>query len=72
MSQFCLVGLLGVSLACFGGGDKKAVVSDGCQVFAQDIKEATQPFSQAELQPMKRPRKEALVRLKKKNQKLCP
>ncbi len=67
MGKVCL-GLL-VVFFC-EGEPKPAVVSDFCQIAAEDVR-AFSRLTEAEIAALTRPRKEAIVRLKRKYKKLC-
>ncbi len=63
---------------CFGllvvffceGEPKPAPVSDFCQIAAEDVR-AFSRLTEGEIAALTRPRKEAIVRLKRKYQRLC-
>ncbi len=67
----CLIVILGTGILCSNGAEKPSVVvSDFCQLTATEIAKL-QRLDDAEILALKRPRKEAIVSLKRKYKKLC-
>jgi hypothetical protein len=67
----CLVAVLGVGVLCSNSDDKKTVVvSDFCQIAGPQIAKFNR-LSNAEISALERPRKEAIVTLKKQHKALC-
>jgi hypothetical protein len=62
--SLCLVAVLGVGILCSGADKPRqpVAVSDFCEVAGPD----------SEIAALNRPRKEAIVTLKKQHKKLCP
>lgn len=70
--SLCLVAVLGVGILCSGDDKPKqpVVVSDFCEVAGPEIKRLAR-LSDPEIAALTRPRKEAIVSLKKQHKKLC-
>lgn len=71
-ADICLVAFLGVAILCKTGGDGKpaATVSDFCELTAGEVAKLKR-LSEAEIAALARPRKEAIISLRKKHARLC-
>ena len=64
----CLIAVLGTGLLCSSGEGKTVVVSDFCEVAGPQIKRFNE-MSDAEIKALARPRKEAIVTLRRQYKK---
>lgn len=71
-ADICLAALFGVAILCKTGGDGKsaATVSDFCELTAGEVGKLKR-LSDAEIAALARPRKEAIVSLRRKYARLC-
>lgn len=71
-ADICLAAFLGVAILCKTAGDGKPVapVSDFCELTAGEVGKMKR-LSDAEIAALARPRKEAIVSLRRKYARLC-
>lgn len=71
-ADICLAAFFGVAILCKTGDDGKpaATVSDFCELTAGEVAKFKR-LSDAEIAALARPRKEAIVSLRKKFARLC-
>lgn len=70
MANICLIAVLGTGILC-SQPSAKTSVSDFCQIAGPEIARLSR-LTDAEIAALSRPRKEAIVTLKRQKARLCP
>jgi hypothetical protein len=71
-ADICLIAILGVAILCKTGGDgnQPVVVSDFCEQTVGEVAKF-KGLTDAEIAALQRPRKEAILSLRRKHARLC-